>query len=309
MPLIKDKISGDLQEKEQISRRVDAENIRANDEEVQTASRIIKKISAKISEQYLETNILQTEEIQKLVQEECGELGLTFEAQKRIEKTVILTALGNGPIEPLLKDPSVTEIVVQRYDNIVVERNGKIEKTDIVFNNEDHLQTIIKRIIQRSGRQINLTSPIADARLSDGSRVNAVIPPVTPDGAQLTIRKFSNIALTGNDYMKLGSLDRKMLYFLTKCVAGKVSIFVSGGTGTGKTTLLNMLSSYIPPDELIITIEDTCELKLQQPNVRRMEVRLSNSEEMMQVDQKTLVKAALRQRPDRIILGEPVTER
>ena len=243
-------------------------------------------------------------EIEAAVRDMCSGLRISYEEQRRIEKTVLLTALGLGPIEVFLRDPEVTEIVVQRYDNIVVERNGRIEKVNAVFASEEHLETIIKRIIQSDGRQINLMTPIADASLRDGSRVNATLPPVSRDGATLTIRMFNNKVLTGRDYIRMGSLNREMLYFLERCVRGKVSIFVSGGTGTGKTTLLNMLSAFIPQDELIITIEDTCELKLQQPNVRRMEVRLSTNPDMMRVDQKALVKAALRQRPDRIILGE-----
>lgn len=158
--------------------------------------------------------------------------------------------------------------------------------------------------MQSADRQINQSVPIADAKLADGSRVNATIPPVTPDGATLTIRKFNMNWLKGKDYIKMHALNKEMLYFLERCVKGKQSIFISGGTGSGKTTLLNMLSEFIPNDELIITIEDVCELQLRQKNVRRMEVRVSNNKEMMKIDQQTLVKAALRQRPDRIILGE-----
>ena len=242
--------------------------------------------------------------IRRAIAAVCEKLQVTFEVQKRIEKTVGMMVLGNGPIEEYLQDPEVTEIVVQRYDNIVVERHGKVEPVPTIFNSEAHLQTIIKRIVQKVNRQVNIGHPIVDARLQDGSRVNATIPPVSPDGATLTIRKFSQSALTGADYVRMGSMNRQMLYFLTLCVKGRLNIFVSGGTGTGKTTMLNMLSSYIAENDLIITIEDTLELKLQQKNVRRMEVRLSSTKDMEMVDQKSLVKAALRQRPDRIILGE-----
>ena len=234
----------------------------------------------------------------------CDDLDVPFETQRRIEKYVINRTLGQGVIEGYIEDPAVSEIVVQRYDNIVIEKGGKIFKTPVTFTDEEELQTIIKRIVQKAGRQINLMTPVVDARLADGSRVNATIPPVSPDGATLTIRKFNQKKLSGEDYLNFGSLNEDMLYFLQKCVEGKITMFVSGGTGTGKTTLLNMLSSYIPKDELIITIEDTCELKLQQPNVRRMEVRPTTTSSMMVIDQKALVKAALRQRPDRIILGE-----
>lgn len=305
MSLIKDKISKDQKKQQEIMEKVSTGHIRPTKEEQDRAQEVIRVISEHFAEQLRSTDIEDIRgEIEEAAKEECGKLNLSFEEQKRIEKTVLLTALGNGPIEVYIQDPEVTEIVVQRYDNVVIERLGRIQKADAVFNSEEHLQTIIKRIIQRAGRQINLMMPIEDARLPDGSRVNATLPPVSVDGATLTIRKFNQRALSGKDYIRYGSLNKEMLYFLERCVRGKLSIFISGGTGTGKTTLLNMLSSFIPGDELIVTIEDTCELRLQQPNIRRMEVRLSGNPEMMQVDQKALVKAALRQRPDRIILGE-----
>lgn len=305
MPVLKDKLRNDIEEKQVISSLVETEYVKPSEEEQQVADKIIQKISKRFSDELIGREVKDIEnEIRNAVAEECLNLNTSYEKKKRIEKTVLLTALGCGPIEEYLQDPTVTEVVVQRYDNIVIERHGVIEKVDNAFSNEEHLQTIIKRIVQRMGRQISITSPIVDARLDDGSRVNATIPPVSVDGATLTIRKFSNEFLSGNDYVSIGSMSRNMLYFLSLCVKGKISIFVSGGTGTGKTTLLNMLSSYISPRELIITIEDSCELKLQQPNVRRMETRTAANEGMMNVDQKTLVRAALRQRPDRIILGE-----
>lgn len=305
MPVLKDKLRNDIEEKQVISSLVETEYVKPSEEEQQVADKIIQKISKRFSDELIGREVKDIEnEIRNAVAEECLNLNTSYEKEKRIEKTVLLTALGCGPIEEYLQDPTITEVVVQRYDNIVIERHGVIEKVDNAFSNEEHLQTIIKRIVQRMGRQISITSPIVDARLDDGSRVNATIPPVSVDGATLTIRKFSNEFLSGNDYVSIGSMSRNMLYFLSLCVKGKISIFVSGGTGTGKTTLLNMLSSYISPRELIITIEDSCELKLQQPNVRRMETRTAANEGMMNVDQKTLVRAALRQRPDRIILGE-----
>jgi len=175
---------------------------------------------------------------------------------------------------------------------------------DAAFLSEAQLRTVIGRIVQPVGRQINLYTPMVDARLPGGSRVNATIPPVTPDGATLTIRKFPETSMTGEDYLRLGSLNQPMLDFLAKCVEGKISLIVSGGTSTGKTTLLNMLSSFIPQDELIITIEDSCELNLSQPNVRRMEARAINIEGMIPVTIQSLVRNALRMRPDRLIVGE-----
>ena len=305
MSLLKDTISNNRTKELHIAEKIEREHIQPTDEEQKTAQEVIRIISEEFAESLNHSDSDEIrEKIEKAIGQKCEELKIPYEERKRIEKTVLLTALGNGPIEVYINDPEVTEIVVQHYDNIVIERNGKIEKADAVFHSEEHLQTIIKRIIQGVGRQINLMIPIEDARLKDGSRVNATLPPVSPDGATLTIRKFNNHVLTGKEYVRKESLNKNMLYFLERCVKGRLSIFVSGGTGTGKTTLLNMLSGYVPNDELIITIEDTCELKLQQQNVRRMEVRLSNNQEMMQVDQKALVKAALRQRPDRIILGE-----
>lgn len=227
-----------------------------------------------------------------------------YEQQQRIAKITCDNIIGLGPLENYMNDPEITEIIVQRYDNICVEKAGIMHRVNATFTGEEQLQTIINRIVQPIGRQINLSSPIVDARLSNGSRVNATIPPVTPDGATLSIRKFSDKAITGEDYIRLGSINKPMLDFLAKCVEGKVSMIVSGGTSTGKTTLLNMLSSYIPPNELIITIEDSCELQLHQPNIRRMEARQTTAEGMMPITTQVLVKNALRMRPDRIIVGE-----
>lgn len=305
MPVLKDKLQSEIDKNQAITEMVDSEYVKPSESEQKMANDIIISISKRFSQELIGKDVEELEsQIRQAVQEECQKLSVSFEEKKRIEKTVLLTSLGNGPIEEYLQDDTVTEVVVQRYDNIVIERRGIIENVENAFSSEEHLQTIIKRIVQRVGRQISITNPIVDARLADGSRVNATIPPVSVDGATLTIRKFSNDFLSGSDYVSIGSMSHNMLYFLSLCVRGKISIFVSGGTGTGKTTLLNMLSSYIQSRELIITIEDSCELKLQQPNVRRMETRMITNEEMMNVDQKTLVRAALRQRPDRIILGE-----
>ncbi len=305
MTILESKIKKQNQDKENIDKSVALNYIDPTDDEKKKAEEVIKTISARFSNELVSENIENlTDDIRKAIIEECSKLDISYEEQKRIEKTVTMTALGNGPIEEFLQDDSVTEIVVQKYDNIVIERNGKIEKVDVKFNDENHLETIIKRIAQRIGRPISIAKPILDARLMDGSRVNATLNKISVDGATLTIRKFSKSFLEPQDYIEKGSISYNMVGFLSYCVASKVSMFVSGGTGTGKTTLLNMLSKYIPSDELIITIEDSCELQLQQPNVRRMEVRIAENPEMMNVDQQALVRAALRQRPDRIILGE-----
>lgn len=304
--LVKNRFESNKQYVQQVEDKIKEERAILSPLEQEQATEVRRHISGVFAEQLRNANDITdlSEEITEAIVAKCALLDVPYESQKKIERSVLMTVLGNGPIQEYMDDTEVTEIVVQRYDNIVIEKNGKIQKAKAVFNNEDELQVIISRIVQQSNKQINLMCPIVDTRLPDGSRVNAVFPPVSPDGAQLTIRKFATKVLSGNDYVKVGSMDKRMLYFLERCVKGKITLFVSGGTGSGKTTLLNMLSGYIPPDELIITIEDTCELKLKQPNIRRMEVRLSNNEEMMQVDQNLLVKEALRQRPDRIILGE-----
>ena len=303
--ILKNEIQKKEDEKKKIIEKIEIEHIKPTKEEQEYASGVIKKISNKFSEDLIHKDIEALENpIRTSIAQECNSLDVSFETQRRIEKVVCMMVLGNGPIEEYLQDPDVSEIVVQRYDNIVVEKHGIIEKVPAVFNNEEHLLTIIKRIVQKVNRQINISHPIVDARLKDGSRVNATIPPVSPDGATLTIRKFSQKVISGMDYVRMGSMNSHMLYFLSLCVKGKLNIFISGGTGTGKTSLLNMLSAFISDNDLIVTIEDTLELKLQQKNVRRMEVRISNNKDMDMIDQKALVKAALRQRPDRIIQGE-----
>jgi Flp pilus assembly CpaF family ATPase len=202
-----------------------------------------------------------------------------------------------------MSDPAITDIIVQRYDNICIERNGKIQQTEAEFVSEASLVSAINRIVQAVGRQVNTATPRVDARLGDGSRVNATIPPISPDGATLTIRKFPEKTYTGEDYLEFGSLSEDMLAFIRSSVRGRCNIIVSGGTGSGKTTLLNMASSAIPDDELIVTIEDSCELRLAQKNVRRLESR-HGTDEARDVTIQELVKNALRMRPDRIIVGE-----
>jgi len=235
MSLISEQLQTGIKNREEISERIKSESIQADEEEIRTTAQLIKEISQELSERFSGDREPDEHEVRALIQKKCGSLELSFEEQKRIEKNVLMTALGNGPIEPLLHDESVTEIIVQSYDSVLVERAGILEDTDIRFNNEEHLMTIINRIVQKVGRQINLSNPIVDARLEDGSRVNAIIPPASPDGPELVIRKFSKKALTGNDYISLGSMSREMLYFLNRCVTGKISIFISGSTGTGKT--------------------------------------------------------------------------
>ncbi len=212
--------------------------------------------------------------------------------------------MGLGPIEALLADESVTEIMVNATDSIFVERAGKLYMTDSRFLTIAHLRQVIERIVTAVGRRIDESSPLVDARLPDGSRVNAVIPPLSVDGPMLTIRKFAADPYTANDLINFGTMNQQVADFLDICVRGKRNILISGGTGTGKTTLLNVVSSYIPTDERIITIEDAVELQLHQRHVIRLEARPANVEGKGQVAIRELVRNSLRMRPDRIVVGE-----
>ena len=222
----------------------------------------------------------------------------------RITQEIIDDILGNGPLEPLLRDPEVTEIMVNRADSIFVERGGRLYPTDLRFSSEEHLRRTIDRIVSRVGRRIDEASPMVDARLPDGSRVNAVLPPIALDGCSLTIRKFSKEPFTVKDLVTMGTLSRPAAEVLDACVRGRLNILISGGTGSGKTTTLNVMSSFIPDTERIVTIEDAAELQLDQPHVLRMESRPSNVEGQGQVTIRDLVRNSLRMRPDRIIVGE-----
>ncbi len=212
--------------------------------------------------------------------------------------------LGYGPIQPLLEDPDITEVMVNGSKKIYIERQGKIIKTNITFESDEHVLHVIERIILPLGRHIDADSPTVDARLPDGSRVNAVIPPVAIDGPSITIRKFSRDKLTAQQLIDLKSLTPQMAEFLRACVISKLNIIISGGTGSGKTTLLNVLSHYIPEEERIVTIEDAAELQLHQEHVVRMEAKMPNVEGKGTVTIRDLVRNSLRMRPDRIIVGE-----
>ena len=212
--------------------------------------------------------------------------------------------LGLGPIEILLKDPSVTEIMVNGPKKIFVERMGKLQLTDVQFHDDAHVMNIIERILSPIGRHIDESVPLVDARLEDGSRVNIIIPPLSLVGPCITIRKFANKALSVENLIAFGTLDRKMADFIKACIQARINILVSGGTGSGKTTTLNVLSSFIPETERIVTIEDAAELKLQQEHVVTLESRPANIEGTGEITIRDLVKNALRMRPDRIIVGE-----
>lgn len=212
--------------------------------------------------------------------------------------------LGLGPIEVLLKDPSVTEIMVNGPKKIFVERMGRLQLTDIQFHDDSHVMNIIERILSPIGRHIDESVPLVDARLEDGSRVNIIIPPLSLVGPCITIRKFATKALSVDNLITFGTLDRKMADFIKACIQARINILVSGGTGSGKTTTLNVLSSFIPENERIVTIEDAAELKLQQEHVVTLESRPANIEGNGEITIRDLVKNALRMRPDRIIVGE-----
>ncbi|MEI6404792.1 MAG: CpaF family protein [Actinomycetes bacterium] len=212
--------------------------------------------------------------------------------------------LGLGPLQPLLRDPNISEIMVNRFDRIYIEQNGKITPTDLQFASEEHLRRTIDRIVNTVGRRVDESSPMVDARLPDGSRVNAVVPPIALDGSSLTIRKFNEDAFTSRDLVTMETVSQAAMDVLAACVRGRLNIVISGGTGSGKTTTLNVLSSFIPEDERIITVEDAAELSLNQPHVVRMETRPPNVEDRGLVTVRDLVRNALRMRPDRIVVGE-----
>jgi len=224
--------------------------------------------------------------------------------RQRIVKEVVDEALGLGPLEDFLADERVTEIMVNRVDQIYVELNGRLVETDATFTDDAQLLAVIERIVAPIGRRIDEKSPMVDARLRDGSRVNAIIPPLALDGPSLTIRKFAKDPLKVKDLVAFGSMTAEIADFLRACVEARLNILISGGTGSGKTTLLNVLSSFIPPDDRIVTVEDSAELQLNQPHVVRLESRPANIEGVGEINIRDLVKNCLRMRPDRIVIGE-----
>ena len=222
----------------------------------------------------------------------------------RMMQEVTDEILGLGPLQPLLRDPNISEIMVNSFDRIFVERDGNIFPSQLSFANEEHLRRTIDRIVSSVGRRVDESSPMVDARLADGSRVNAVVPPIALDGSSLTIRKFSEDAFTSRDLVAMETIPQNAMDVLAACVQGRLNMVISGGTGSGKTTTLNVLSSFIPDDERIITVEDAAELSLGQPHVVRLETRPSNTEDKGLITIRDLVKNSLRMRPDRIVVGE-----
>lgn len=229
---------------------------------------------------------------------------MTTAEQNKIVEEVLDEVLGLGPLEPLLKEPSISDILVNRFDKVYIERGGKLQLTPVRFKDNGHLLHIIEKIVSQVGRRIDEAQPIVDARLPDGSRVNAIIPPLALDGPSLSIRRFGRHVITSEEMMANRTLMPGMLKFLSACVKAKATILISGGTGSGKTTTLNAMSRFVPEDERIVTIEDTAELQLQQRHVVKFETRPPNLNKEGGINQRVLVRTALRMRPDRIIVGE-----
>lgn len=240
--------------------------------------------------------------IEVLIEEENIPISLTEKETLIVD--ILHETFGLGPLEPLLADPDISDILVNRYNQVYIEKFGKLQKVDVSFRDNNHLLQIIDRIVSKVGRRIDESSPYVDARLPDGSRVNAIIPPLALDGPVLSIRRFGIDPLKMSDILSFGTLNQNMAMLLEASVKAKLNILISGGTGTGKATLLNILSEFIPSDERIITIEDSAELQLKQEHVVRLETRPPNIEGRGEVTQRDLVRNALRMRPDRIIVGE-----
>ena len=240
--------------------------------------------------------------VERLLDEE--RVPMTTAEQSKIVEEVLDEVLGLGPLETLLKEPSISDILVNRYNKVFIERNGKLSETSVRFKDDAHLLHIIEKIVSQVGRRIDEAQPIVDARLQDGSRVNAIIPPLALDGPCLSIRRFGRHVITQEEMLQLKTLTSGMVRFLAACVQSKTTILISGGTGSGKTTMLNALSRFIPEEERIVTIEDTAELQLQQRHVVKFETRPPNLNKEGGINQRQLLRTALRMRPDRIIVGE-----
>lgn len=269
------------------------------------ATALFEHLGARFSDSAITEHELKSsakDELTRIIDAE--QVPLSAEERTRLVQDVADDVLGYGPLQRLLDDPAVTEIMVNRMDQIYVERKGHLTLADSRFSSEEHLRRVIERIVSKVGRRIDESSPLVDARLEDGSRVNAVIPPLAVGGSSLTIRKFSKVPLTVRNLIDFGTLTPEMAELLNACVKAKLNIIVSGGTGTGKTTLLNVLSSFLPANERIVTIEDAVELQIQQDHVVRLESRPPNTEGKGEVTIRELLRNSLRMRPDRIVVGE-----
>jgi pilus assembly protein CpaF len=266
-------------------------------------NRLINELDPKLD---LSNQVEVRRQIEELFGKIADEEGLALTRAERVRMLEQITdeILGLGPMEPLLRDETITEVMVNGPQQVYIEREGRLELTNVTFQNDEHVMKIIQRIIAPIGRRIDESSPMVDARLADGSRVNAIIPPLSLVGPVITIRKFSATPYTVEDLVRFGTATPDMFEFLEACVKARLNIFVSGGTGSGKTTMLNILSSFIPDDERIVTIEDAAELQLRQEHVVTLEARPSNIEGKGAIPIRELVRNALRMRPDRIVVGE-----
>ena len=267
--------------------------------------RLLDRLGPQLYDGELDSSELETL-VYEVIADELDESSMTLSSFDRanLVQEVVDEVLGVGPIQPLLRNARVSEIMVNRFDTIYFEEDGKLFKSDLVFSNEEHLRRTIERIVSNVGRRIDESSPLVDARLADGSRVNAVVPPISIDGAALTIRKFAHEPFNINDLIDLGTVSSDAAEFLNACIQARLNILISGGTGSGKTTTLNVLSAFIPDDERIITVEDAAELQLHQPHVVRLESRPINIEGQGLITVRDLVRNSLRIRPDRIVVGE-----
>ena len=266
---------------------------------------LFERLNAQLSDQTMSESELSRLVLQELTEiVEVREATLTADERKRLVKEVLEDVLGYGPLEQFLTDPTVTEIMVNGPNQIYIEQHGKLSLSKVRFASERHLRRIIERIVMQVGRRIDESTPLVDARLEDGSRVNAIIPPLAVEGSILTVRKFGQVGLTVDDLLANNSLSPQVAEFLKVAIIGRLNILFSGGTGTGKTTALNAISYYIPENERVITIEDAVELQLKQDHIVRLESRPANVEGRGAITIRDLVRNALRMRPDRIIVGE-----
>ncbi|MFI5427319.1 CpaF family protein [Aeromicrobium sp. UC242_57] len=296
---------------------IDSEIVPDREEDVSPVGDAFAELKSRASEQLFDRlgvrisdASLTEDQLHDLVRDELTEIiateqqRLSADERRRLLRDIEDDAIGLGPLQRMLDDDSITEIMVNRFDKVYVERRGRLTLSSARFSSEAHLRRIIERIVGKVGRRIDESSPLVDARLADGSRVNAIIPPLAVDGSSLTIRKFSKTPFTVSDLVGFGTMTEQMAHLLNACVQARLNILVTGGTGTGKTTLLNVLSRFIPANERIVTIEDAVELSLQQPHVVRLESRPPNIEGSGEVKIRDLVRNSLRMRPDRIVIGE-----
>jgi pilus assembly protein CpaF len=295
---------------------IDVESIRRPSASLAQATEERRRLKAQLHQQLIANmdltvlGSISREELRSEVRRRAEELSqrssnlLNRAERERLVTEVLDETFGLGPLEPLMADPTISDILINGHNVVYVERNGRLERADVAFTDARHLLHIIQRIVGQVGRRVDETSPMVDGRLSDGSRINAIIPPLALDGALVSIRRFGVRPLLANDLVQKGALTEEMAVFLSACVRARLNLLISGGTGSGKTTLLNALSAFIPSDERVITIEDAAELRLQQPHVGRLETRPKNVEGAGEVTTRDLVRNALRMRPDRIVIGE-----